>query len=393
MNNKLILKEICLKDNTFSYQYEVTGYWKKYFSLDKSLSVLYNVKIVDVPYSTAVIPFLYVFMPLAWMFQATVEIKEVDEEMLIGLENYKEELKKIYPRLRLYETQINAERIVREDKERKNSAVYFSGGVDAWATLLEHLDKKPYLITIIGADVDIDNSEAEEKVLMEMKKVASDFSLKPLIIKTNMRKVVNERNLHRFIFAKENIGYWQGIAAGIGIIGLAAPVSEQLEIGEIYVSTSITDDQISLICRDGIIGPLINSLMWSGTTVKSYGESVNRQEKIEKIVSHAKENRTPIYIRACWRDKMGKNCCKCEKCYRTLMGIVATGENPYDFGFDIHTFDYIKIAGYMKKWFKNNYKGSYRTTPYIFWEEIRERNISKKWYLKWLEHCSFEDEE
>ena len=36
------------------------------------------------------------------------------------------------------------------------SAVFFSGGVDSNFTLISHLDEKPALMTIIGADVPLD---------------------------------------------------------------------------------------------------------------------------------------------------------------------------------------------------------------------------------------------
>lgn len=389
MNNKLVLEKISVDESTISYQYNVTGYWKRYFSLNENLYVSYDMKMSGVSYDVAVIPFLYVFMPLAWMFQAVIEVDAVDSETLEGLEKYKGELKQIYPSLRLYETNIIAKTISKGQENRDNTAVYFSGGVDAWATLLEYLDTTSFLVTVIGADIDVDNKDAALRVWTEIQKVATVFSLTPMKIETNMRKVINERRVHKYLYAKSGIGYWQGIAAGIGIIGLSAPLSEKLSIGKVYVSTSITNEQVSTICRDGIIGQFVNAVGWSGTIIKAYGETTNRQEKVEKITAFSKQNKTPIYIRACWRDKTGKNCCKCEKCYRTIMGIAATGNNPCDFGFDIHKLDYIQISFYMKKWFKNNFKGSYQTTPYIFWDEIREKRVSNKWYVKWLDGLNF----
>ena len=64
------------------------------------------------------------------------------------------------------------------------------------------------------------------------------------------------------------------------------------------------------------------------------GYEATRQKKIEFICKYSKENNIKIPLRVCWQSTGGSNCCKCEKCYRTLFGIIAAKGDPRNFGFD-----------------------------------------------------------
>ena len=41
----------------------------------------------------------------------------------------------------------------------------------------------------------------------------------------------------------------------------------------------------------------------------------------------------PVKLRVCWESRGGENCCHCEKCYRTILGLIAEGADPNDYGF------------------------------------------------------------
>ena len=42
----------------------------------------------------------------------------------------------------------------------------------------------------------------------------------------------------------------------------------------------------------------------------------------------------PMLLHVCW-EVQGENCCKCEKCYRTMANIMAEGESPKRFNFPL----------------------------------------------------------
>lgn len=83
----------------------------------------------------------------------------------------------------------------------------------------------------------------------------------------------------------------------------------------------------------------------------------------------------------------GENCSKCEKCIRTIMGIIAEGGNPVDYGFKP---DYDQMKNFMTKqvYFGNNKK--------ILWEDIKNSfNNSKNKFINnsdvnWIYDINFE---
>lgn len=79
----------------------------------------------------------------------------------------------------------------------------------------------------------------------------------------------------------------------------------------------------------------------------------------------------PLDLKVCWYRKAGKNCSHCEKCYRTILKIVAEHGNPNDFGFSVTADTYKEIKEYLK----NNY-----VNP-AYWKPIQDayRNERDYW--------------
>ena len=78
------------------------------------------------------------------------------------------------------------------------------------------------------------------------------------------------------------------------------------------------------------------------------GYENNRQMKIHSICQFHKRTGMPVEVRVCYETDQGNNCCHCEKCTRTMLGIMAEGEDPRNYGFfcsneelkENNTFDY-----------------------------------------------------
>lgn len=384
MSNLIRLDRIENDGYEIRYFYSLHGYWKKYFKPKEQLFVRYS-REVQASYEFLAIPFLCMVMPLAWMFHAKVYVEQIDQTFLNALEKYRIELKKLYPRLWTGESNIIAGkvRIDMQETGSDHAAVYFSGGVDAWGTLIQNIDKKPYILTVIGADIDIENNNAQEKVKADTKYVGGAFQLPIILIETNLRKAMDETLISRHTGLRCMYHSWKSIWAGIGIIGLSAPIAYSEGVGSIYLSTSYTDEEMEQGYRDAILSPLIEALEWGKTRVYACGKEESRQDKIESIVRFKKESGNKIKLRVCWKNQTGKNCCKCEKCYRTAMGIAATGERPEDYGFQLKPIDYIKIPKELSAAKKT---GNFLDEDKTFWNEIKRNFKGSKWYWKWIKY-------
>ena len=90
-----------------------------------------------------------------------------------------------------------------------------------------------------------------------------------------------------------------------------------------------------------------------------------RQEKVDHICSYSNENNLKLKLRVCWITSGGHNCCKCEKCIRTMFEIFTTGNDPKNYGFNYSASD-LKNAHYIVL-------DSYNPSMAPMWEEIKTR--------------------
>lgn len=85
--------------------------------------------------------------------------------------------------------------------------------------------------------------------------------------------------------------------------------------------------------------PLIdNNIKFCGVDVIHDGYEFDRQEKVRYLVKQKRKS-FPIELRVCWESSGGSNCCRCEKCYRTILEIVSEGGDPNEMGFRWHKKD------------------------------------------------------
>ena len=80
--NLMKVKQIIKQDHVISYDYEISGDWKKYFTENNPFFVEYNKNIEYVPNSIAIIPLIGNSLIAAALFQAVIEVEEVDETFM-----------------------------------------------------------------------------------------------------------------------------------------------------------------------------------------------------------------------------------------------------------------------------------------------------------------------
>ena len=114
----------------------------------------------------------------------------------------------------------------------------------------------------------------------------------------------------------------------------------------------------------GATGSIVNSLELSWCNFKNVGDEYTRLEKISQITRILKNKS----LRVCWKSRNGINCCNCEKCSRTIIGLYICGANVKSYGFNItmdwfnnlkneiikYTFPAINDWLEMKEYIKSN---------------------------------------
>lgn len=334
MGNWLNVTRILKKGNLIEYDYEAEGKWKELLKLEKKMFVEYDINIESVPDSIAIVPLLCNILPISWVFDLKIRISTIDQEFYECIPELKKGYSHMYPNIEML-GEMETGDITKNNYAPIENATLFSGGVDAFNTLFKHIEEKPTLTTIWGADVTLEDKEGWENVKKLTKSVASTYGLNSSFIKSNFRGFLNYINLWQGIHKKVKGEWWHEFQHGIGILGLVAPIAYINKYKNLYIASSFTiEDKGKTTCASD---PTIdNYLKVANCKVVHDGYEYNRQDKLHNICEYMKQKQiNEIQLRVCWESSGGENCCQCEKCYRTILGIISEKQNPKNYGLNI----------------------------------------------------------
>mgnify|MGYP001625747418 FL=1 len=176
----------------------------------------------------------------------------------------------------------------------------------------------------------------------------------------------------------------------MGFISIAIPMAFLLKIEKIYIASSVPMGEYvkcaSYVTTDGefrfaTVGRCIHD-----------GSELTRQDKVHVIVSYANQGENEYPIRVCSFNT--HNCCACDKCFRSILGIIAEGGDIRKFGF--------YIDGSIKEHFELLMKESAQTfnirgESQLHWPAIKKKmkenynNISDKEFVDWFLDYDFEN--
>ncbi len=371
--NTIRITNVEIINRRIQYDYELTGEWEKAFCLDRKLFVEYSVELANLPKSIAAIPLVANILPIAWLYDAEIIVDELDKDFFFSIEEFKKGYIGMYPMI-TFGGKVTVNQLVDNNNHNQNGVMaFFSGGVDAFNTLVQHAQEKPTLVTLWGADVKIDDDKGWEVVEQHIKDTSAEFEVDSIIVKSGLREFIDEGVLHVKVYKLCGDGWWHGFQHGIGIISHAAPVMYLLNKKTVYFASSFTlADKGKVTCASD---PTIdNNIKFCGCNVVHDGYEFTRQMKIHNITQFADKTGKMIPLRVCWESTGGSNCCNCEKCWRTILGIYAEGYDPHDFGFD-YDRKQLKHLARKIRYSGNKMLGSLRYAPI---QNAMKKNITKK---------------
>lgn len=374
MNTITIREEIA--SNRINYTYNVAGPWAEAFHLGPAADWFlrsngvwqffagYDRDMAGLPPSIAVIPFLANLVPLAWFYDATIHVDEIDQDFLESLAAVKEGMARRHPNATLG-GRIVARNVVRNEPRAGNATLaLFSGGVDATYTAVTKKDMKPILVTVWGADIYLKQNEIWKDVAERNRKIARDFGTRFAPIKTSMRSFLNNGMLQeRFAKPLRFPNWWYSVQHSIALVGLCAPLAWKTGAGQVIISSSysVKDDPETKCCNWPDID---GNMRFFGTSVLHHDFAVTRQKKVQALAAHVRETGSRLDLRVCWKALQSNNCCKCEKCARTIYAIIAEGEDPNDMGFVCTDETYAELQELIQN-------GAIQ--PGTFWTEVVTR--------------------
>ena len=338
--NRIEIERPEVNGNIVTYHYSVTGEWSELFTEREPFYIEYSVSINDVPEGVLMVPFIANILPVSWIYNAEIHCSVCDKDFFDCIADIKRGYANMFPMMEF-------RGVLKVDVLQKNKPagqdgciVFFSGGVDSFYTLISHRLESPTLFTVCGSDITLDDLEGWENVKRQTRDVATVFNTPIAFSRSPMRTFMEEGMLYEKVVHISGDGWWHGFQHGIGIISHAAPLMYALNKKTVYFASSFTPaDKGKYTCASD---PTIDNFVhFCGADVVHDGYEYNRVEKIRTITHFSEETRTQIQLRVCWASTGGSNCCHCEKCWRTILGIYASGSDPRRFGFEYDSFSSI----------------------------------------------------
>lgn len=384
------LDNMIVNKNRVDYYFHVGKDLQKYFNKNNHLFLEYNYNIEDVPLSILVIPFISNIIPLVWITDSLLKVPQVDESFYVGLEKIRNGYQKMFPKVK-FKGEIIYDAIVKNEYlPEQEAASLFSGGLDAVTTYIRIKEKKPMLITEYGWYGDEKyNNEVWEADKRNAIKFANENNIKNIFIQSNYGIFINSKEIDKDYREVLDDTWWHGLHHGLAIISAAIPVAVKLKIECIYIASS-NSPLFEIPCASD---PSVdNFIKFASGNVFHDAYELTRQEKVKVVTDYYSQNKQTVNIRVCFKEE--ENCCRCEKCLRTIFGILAEGGNPRDFGFELpENFTEILINN-----FKKEAKSITDTFIVMYWEVIQRRaqenkkNIPNKELMNWFLDLNFNKE-
>lgn len=367
--NTIELLKIEKRGNTIRFDFRYSEELKCYFT-GVDFCITYPENIEQVPDGVLAIPFTTNTLQIAWLANCELIIPELDRDFYESIPNFLEGFKDMYPEA-AFAGKLTVGKVVTCRPEKSGeSASLFSGGLDATATLLRHIDERPHLISIWGSDVAYDNEAGWKVVEQGLRETAGQYGLPLAVIRSRFREFDDAVKLTEDFREVLQTTWWYGVKHGIGLIGHAAPYAWLHGINVTYIASSNCIDDGKVRCASD---PSIDSnVAYCGSKVWHDAYDMDRMAKINYVVGYYRKHpETPIKVHVCWASDTGENCCRCEKCCRTMTGFLIAGEDPQKFGF-LHGEDAIdRIYQYIALRYEN-------LAAYTSWQ-FMQKDLRKKW--------------
>lgn len=326
----ILLKDLRVDGNLVTYTFEARGGIKEYFNTD-TFFIEYNQDMTSVPKSILTIPFVSSLIPLMWLTNTVMWVEELDRTFYDCIFKVQAAYQRLYYYYDLKGNLVPAKLVENTFEPQRESLLLFSGGIDANTTYVRIREKNPLLFNIQGWYKNLnDLDEAAEADIRDIAKFAEREKLDFTFAKSNFAVLLDNAVFAKNIQKKLGDSWWHGFQHSMAFISLAIPLAYLCNIQTIYIASSVPMGEYvkcaSYVTTDGEfryarVGKCVHD-----------GSELTRQDKVHVMVEYANQ-KEEYPIRVCsFNDR---NCCACDKCFRSILGITAEGGDIKKYGFYI----------------------------------------------------------
>lgn len=373
--------------NTVKFSFSFSEGLAKFFAADE-LFISYDEDISDISIEILNIPFVSLMLPVAWITNSIIWVEKLDYTFYESIFNIKRAYQEFYPEFKFGGTVVPAYAVRGSISDSGKKLVLYSGGLDSITTYINNKSDISSLFNIFGW---VGSKKVSYEKYQQDKLNMIAFSQRedtPISFsESNFTQVISDR-FDELMHSKIHNNLWYGMQHSMMFISIAIPFAVKHSINTILIASSNTIG-FRKACASDPTTDIEFNFMENGHTIHD-GFELNRQDKIRCVVEYQKHLGKPFPIQVCsFNDN---NCCSCEKCFRTILGLVAENAELSDFGF--------YVDGDLKQHFLNVLKEKEQFLGLTFeeqcyWGDIQKRMtenysiIEEKEFVDWFFNYDF----
>lgn len=358
------------------------------------LTVSYpTINLNEVPDSVKIVPAVGALLAVACALGVPIRLEQVDEDFAKSCDAIADVMRTWYPDFAREGFELQGDRIRSKPAACKGNLLLYSGGVDAITSLIRNLDSTSGLMTVWGADVPVHETGLWNSLNAQISSFEAAHSKPRYVVKTNLRDFVRGKHLvPKYIGGSQT--WWMKAQHGTALVTLAAPLAFALGVESVMIAS--THSEYFRVPWGS--SPELDSLICvAGVTTKHDAFELTRQQKISEVIKpYCVDSESPPKLAVCYSpSRFGTsdlNCGKCEKCIRTIYGLIAAGLDPETMGLPL---DQKALDQWQKALESNGWRMSINKC--MIWKDIQSnamKDISLRLSayeprLRWLKSFDF----
>lgn len=389
--NRVRVETPTVRGATLEGSVATTGPVGRFFT-GESFRATYPTSIESVPASVRPIPILAHVCPVAWATGADVVVDDVDARFLDGLREIRSTFLELYPEF-MRGGSVYCPNPVRSTVDAgafDGTGMLFTGGVDSTATYVRHREADPTLIGVRGWVIDEDDDREWEATKRHVRTFADERGHEARFVESNMLDFLAMPLLQAHFQRYLEGAWYSSVGHGLGLLGLTAPLAHAERLGTVHIAATHTSDWQK---PWGSRPDIDDAVRWSGTRGSHDGYELTRQDKLDLIGAYVDETNTGLRLRTCTYTNRAGNCNDCEKCYRTIVGLLLAGRDPNEFGYACEEGTLRRIRDEFER--GDLYVSAQKAYHWeILAEAARERSVDRyagaAEFLEWLANEDFD---
>ena len=352
-NNRIIIDKAEVDGNTIRYKVCETGSLHLLQKDNVDLFVSFrgsdgiDWRLNQVPQSILLVSISLYLLPLTWFYNIELVIPEMDKELYDRLPSIYSAYSKIYgPFDKRWGGTVSINKVadnIIEGNPRYDKIVFFSGGVDACHAGINNSGEKTLLVSVPDIEWQAKNDGLlrDEKFSL-IKSFSEIIHCDWLVVSNNFNVALHNLPLIQSHLSSQlklnSLAFQYDGFRGIRYIPnmcCCAPVVYNFGVHKMVIGSSFEqlEDKMN-INYDGTNPELSDSIGFANAIFTEHdGSTTRRSEKVRNIIEWCNNHCVKTKLWVCFDDN-SIQCGRCNKCVRTQLNILCTGENPKDWGFD-----------------------------------------------------------